>query len=107
VIRELTHAALGVDIELSTLRLEVGSVCEPGAPQGAIGGLPDHADSLDPDVIVVEQVRPLLPRQRRHQLLAFPRLKPRPGPLDLLGFTHGVSRPPSWSGWSVASTSHC
>jgi hypothetical protein len=90
VIRELTHAALRVDVELSTLRPEVGSVCEPGAPQGAIRGLPEYADSLDPDVVVLEQVRLLLRPQRRHEVLAFARLKPRPGPVDPLVFTHGI-----------------
>jgi hypothetical protein len=87
VIRNLTRAALGVDVELSTLRLEVGSVCEAGAPQRvAFRRIPEDADSLAPDVVVLEQLRLLLRRQRRQQFLAFLGLEPRPGPLGPLGF---------------------
>jgi hypothetical protein len=88
--QELTHAAVGVDAEFSTLRPKVGSVREPGAPQGAIRGLPEHADSLHPDVVVLEQLLILLRRQRGQQVLAFMRLELRPSPVDPFGSTHGI-----------------
>src|SRR4030095_14274398 len=54
--RGLAHGALGVDVELSALGPEVRAVRESGAPQGAIRGLPEHARSLHPDVVVLEQL---------------------------------------------------
>jgi hypothetical protein len=84
------HIAGGVDVELPTLRFEVGSVREAGAPQGAIPRLPEHADSLHPDVVVVDQLLLLLRRQRGLQVLALLRLELRPRPVDPLGFSHGI-----------------
>lgn len=84
MIRSLLRAALGVDVELPTLRPEVRSVCEAGAPQGAVRMVPENADALGPNVIVFEQVHVLLRRQRGQQLRAIPRFESRPGPLASL-----------------------
>jgi hypothetical protein len=89
--QQLMHAALGVDVELASHGLEMGSVRESGAPQSAIRRRPQHADLAGEDVAALEQLLVLRGCQGGEQLRALRGREPGPVPLDPLGSPHVLS----------------